>query len=423
MPSVLAIILAGGAGTRLSVLSEERSKPAVPFAARYRIIDFTLSNSVNSGLYNIAVLTQYRPRSLNDHIGVGKPWDLDRAVGGIRLLQPYQARGTQNWYGGTADAVYQNLDYVREQRSDLALILSGDHIYKMDYRPMLRFHQERGADLTVGVMNVPIEETDRFGIMTTDTDGRINAFYEKPKKRDKGTLASMGIYIFNSDVLAAQLEGHSGEHTDLDFGKHLIPGMIESQRVFAYAFEGYWVDVGTLQSYWETNLALLSPNPPLDLYDPSWVIHTRSQERPPVKTGLQGQVSRAMVANGCIVRGHVEHSVLSPGVYVSPEAVVRDSIVMNDTWIGPGAVLDRAIVDKQVVIGAGTLLGSGKDLRTPNKVEGDKLNTGLTVVGKGAHVPPNTRIGRNVVIATKTEEEAFDAFGDVVPSGEWVGAA
>src|SRR5262245_43101648 len=221
MSNVLTIILAGGAGTRLSVLSEERSKPAVPFAARYRIIDFTLSNCVNSGIYNIAVLTQYRPRSLNDHIGVGKPWDLDRARGGIRLLQPYQARGREHWYGGTADAVLQNLEDIREQRADQALILSGDHIYKMDYRPMLRFHQEKNADLTVGVMNVPLEETDRFGIMTVDEDMRINAFFEKPKKRDKGTLASMGIYIFDAPTLAEQLERGSQAHVDLDFGKHV----------------------------------------------------------------------------------------------------------------------------------------------------------------------------------------------------------
>lgn len=233
MSNVQAIIMAGGAGTRLSVLSEERSKPAVPFAARYRIIDFTISNCVNSDIYNIAVLTQYRPRSLNDHIGVGKPWDLDRARGGIRLLQPYQARGRELWYGGTADAVYQNLDDVREQRADYVIILSGDHIYKMDYRPMLKFHQEKDADLTVAVMNVPLDETDRFGIMSVNDDLKINAFYEKPKKRDKGTLASMGIYIFNTQNLAAQLEIESKSHTDLDFGKHVIPHMIETGRVFA----------------------------------------------------------------------------------------------------------------------------------------------------------------------------------------------
>ncbi len=416
MARVLAVIMAGGAGTRLSVLSEERSKPAVPFAAKYRIIDFTLSNCVNSDIFNVAVLTQYRPHSLHEHIGIGKPWDLDRAQGGVRLLQPYQGREGQTWYGGTAHAVYQNLDYVRDQRVEHVLILSGDHIYKMDYRPMLRFHQEQGAELTIGVMNVPLAETDRYGIMVVDDEQRITAFYEKPKSRDKGTLASMGIYIFNTHVLAEWLEAGSREHADLDFGKHVIPGMIGQNRVYAYAFDGFWVDVGTIQAYWETNLALLAPNAPLDLYDSSWVIHTLSQRRPPVKVGLQGQIARSMVANGCIVRGRVEHAVLSPGVYVSPEAIVRDSIVMNDSWIGPGAVLDRVIVDKEVVIGAGTRLGYGDD-STPNQDEPDKINTGITVVGKGAHIPSGMRIGRNVVVQPRSDEEAFAQFGQSVSSG------
>lgn len=420
MSNVLAIIMAGGAGTRLSVLSEERSKPAVPFAARYRIIDFTLSNCVNSDIYNLAVLTQYRPRSLNQHLGVGKPWDLDRARGGIRLLQPYQARGREQWYGGTADAVYQNLDDVREQRADEVLILSGDHIYKMDYRPMLKFHRENKADLTVGVMNVPLEETDRFGIMTVNDDMRINAFFEKPKKRDKGTLASMGIYIFDAPMLAEQLETGSKQHADLDFGKHVIPEMIETGRVYAYPFEGYWVDVGTIQSYWETNLAFLEPAPPLNLDDPSWVIHTKSSERPPVKIGLQGQVSKSMVANGSNIRGRVEHSMLSPGVYISEGAVVRDSILLHDVWVGPGAVLDKVIVDKGALIGAGTRLGFGNDNRA-NELEPDKLNTGITLVGKGAHIPANISIGRNVVVVPRIEEETFAPFGENVPGGATVG--
>ncbi len=419
MARVLATIMAGGAGTRLSVLSEQRSKPAVPFAARYRIIDFTLSNCVNSGIYNVAVLTQYRPHSLEQHIGIGRPWDLDRSRGGIRLLHPYQGREAHSWYGGTADAVYQNLDYMRDQHPDQVVILSGDHIYKMDYRPMLRFHQEMGADLTIGVMNVPLEETDRFGIMVVNEAQRITAFYEKPKARDKGTLASMGIYVFNAEILTERLSAGSREHPDLDFGKHVIPDMIKTSNVFAYAFEGYWVDVGTIQSYWETNLALLSPNPPLNLADPNWVIHTQSTERPPVKVGLQGQIVRSMVANGCVVRGRIERSVISPGVYVSPEAVVRDSIVMNDSWIGPGAVLDRVIVDKEVVIGAGAQVGCGEDMR-PNTAEPDRINTGLSVVGKNAHIPAEVTIGRNVVIRPRADEEAFVAFKHEVPCGATV---
>jgi glucose-1-phosphate adenylyltransferase len=285
---------------------------------------------------------------------------------------------------------------------------------------MLRFHQEKDADLTVAVMNVPLAETDRFGIMTVDKDQRISAFYEKPKKRDKGTLASMGIYVFNTGIMASQLEAASRQHTDLDFGKHLIPDLIQSHRVFAYPFEGYWVDVGTIQSYWETNLAFLSPTPPLNLNDPNWVVYTKSSERPPVKVGLQGQLRTSMVANGCIVRGRVEHSVLSPGVYVSEGAVVRDSIVMNDTWIGPSAILDKVIVDKQVVIGPGTRLGFG-DENKPNMVEPDKLNTGITVVGKSAHLPAGVTVGRNVVVAPRADDGTFSAFGENVPSGSTVG--
>ncbi len=418
---VVAMIMAGGAGTRLAILSEKRAKPAVPFAGRYRIIDFTLSNCVNSGIFDIAVLTQYRPHSLNEHIGIGRPWDLDRTFGGVRLLQPYQARRHQEWYRGTADAVLQNLNYIEERRADTVLILSGDHIYKMDYRPMLSFHQEKEADLTVAVMNVPLEETDRFGIMTTNRLGRVTEFHEKPKTRDKGTLASMGIYVFRADALRERLLESVKEHADLDFGKHVIPAMIEKDKVFAYPFEGYWVDVGTIQAYWETSMALLDPDSPLRLYDREWTIHTRSYERPPAKTGPQSRVVRSMICNGCVIRGHVERSVLSPGVYVSPGAVVRESVVMNDTWIGPGAVLDRVIVDKSVVIGSGAHIGWGEDAGVPNKLLNELLNTGITLVGKAAHIPANIRIGRNVLINTDVDEEAFAKFGDTVPSGEVVG--
>ncbi|MFQ5342045.1 MAG: glucose-1-phosphate adenylyltransferase [Anaerolineae bacterium] len=417
---VVAMIMAGGAGTRLTILSEKRAKPAVPFAGRYRIIDFTLSNCVNSGIFDVAVLTQYRPHSLNRHLGIGRPWDLDRTFGGIRLLQPYQARRHQEWYRGTADAVLQNLNYIEERRADTVLILSGDHIYKMDYRPMLGYHQEKEADLTVGVMNVPQEETDRFGIMTTNRLGRITEFHEKPKARDKGTLASMGIYVFRADPLKERLLESVKEHTDLDFGKHVIPDMIENDKVFAYPFEGYWVDVGTVQAYWETSMALLDPESPLHLYDREWTIHTRSFERPPAKTGPQSHVAQSMICNGCVVRGHVERSVLSPGVYVSPGAIVRDSVVMTGTWIGPGAVLDRVIIDKDVVVGSGAHVGWGRDTRTPNKVWGDLLKAGITMVGKAAHIPSNIRIGRNVLINTDVDEEAFAKFGDTVPSGETI---
>jgi glucose-1-phosphate adenylyltransferase len=411
------MIMAGGEGTRLTVLSEKRAKPSVPFAGKFRIIDFTLSNCVNSGIFDVAVLTQYRPHSLNAHIGNGKPWDLDRSSGGVQLLQPYQGRGDQSWYKGTADAVFQNLNYINERRADLVVVLSGDHIYKMDYAAMIDHHLRERADLTVAVMHVPLEQTDRFGIMTTDDYGRVVEFTEKPKNRDKGTLANMGIYVFNAETLYRRL-GEGGEGGPrIDFGKHVIPAMITSDAVFAYPFEGYWVDVGTIESYWGTSMELLDPTNTLNLYDPTWRIHTRSEERPPAKLGPQARISRSMVCNGCTVRGTVARSVLSPGVYVSPGAIVRDSVVMNDTWIGPGAVLDKVIVDKNVVVGAGVKLGCGDD-NTPNKAQGDKMTTGVTVVGKGAHIPAGIVIGRNVLVNADRDEDHFPQ-GEV-KSGETI---
>jgi glucose-1-phosphate adenylyltransferase len=416
----LAVLLAGGAGTRLTVLSDKRAKPAVPFAGKYKIIDFTLSNCVNSGIYDVAVLTQYRPHSLNAHIGIGKPWDLDRQRGGVNLRQPYQGSNADlDWYRGTADAVYRNIDFIQEKNPDLVVILSGDHIYKMDYREMLAYHVEKGADLSVAVMNVPLEETDRFGIMTVNRNMRITEFHEKPKEQDKGTLASMGIYIFNTDILLQRLAEGSEESPRIDFGKDVIPSMIQQDKVYAYAFDGYWVDVGTVQSFWETNLALTDPSisEVLNLHDPQWVVHTRSEERPPVKLGPQARVVNSLISNGCVIRGTVEKSVLSPGVYVSPGAIVRESVIINDTWIGPGAVVERAIVDENAVIGAGTYLGHGDDL-TVNHQMPEKLNTGITVVGAGAQIPGGLQIGRNVLINSDCHETAFE--GTEIASGETV---
>lgn len=415
---VVAMIMAGGEGTRLSVLSEKRAKPSVPFAGKYRIIDFPLSNCVNSGIFDVAVLTQYRPHSLNDHIGIGKPWDLDRARGGVRLLQPYQGRSDQSWYRGTSDAIYQNLNFIRERRADLVVILSGDHIYKMNYNDIIETHRRNMADLTVGVMEVPLDETDRFGIMTTDEQSRIVEFTEKPKNRDKGNLASMGIYVFGADALIQRLSEGSDDKPRIDFGKNVIPAMVAEDRVYAHRFSGYWVDVGTIQSYWETSMQLLDPALEFDLYDPQWVIRTRSEERPAAKIGPQARVQQSLICNGCTIRGTVERSVLSPGVYVSPGAVVRDSVIMNDTWIGPGAVLDRVIIDKKVVVGAGAHVGVGDELSVPNKAHPDKLNTGVTVIGKSAHLPPGVSVGRNVVINADRDTEDFP--GSDVPSGETI---
>jgi glucose-1-phosphate adenylyltransferase len=409
----VSMILAGGEGTRLTVLSEARAKPAVPFAGKFRIIDFTLSNCVNSGIYTVGVLTQYRPHSLNEHIGIGKPWDLDRSRGGVRLLQPYQQRKGQHWYAGTADAILQNMDFIWESRADTVLILSGDHIYKMDYMPMLEHHWATGAALTIGVMPVPIEETDRFGIMQVDEDQRIVQFYEKPKERDKGNLASMGIYVFSAVSLERRLAENSKETPRTDFGKDVIPAMIAAgDRVMAYRFEGYWVDVGTVDSYWKTNLDLLRPDSALDLYTDQWPVHTRSEERPAAKFGPQSKVVSSMISNGCVIRGMVVNSVLSPGVYVSPGAVVKDSVVMNDTWVGPGALLDKVVIDKQVMIGAGAVVGTG-DEAVPNQLLPDRLSAGITVIGKDAYVPDGARIGRNVLINSGRDESTFPQDGIV----------
>jgi glucose-1-phosphate adenylyltransferase len=410
------MILAGGEGTRLTVLSEARAKPAVPFAGKFRIIDFTLSNCINSGIYTVGVLTQYRPHSLNEHIGIGKPWDLDRSRGGVRLLQPYQQRKGQYWYAGTSDAIAQNMNFVWENRADTVLILSGDHIYKMNYKPMLDYHAATGADLTVAVMPVPLEETHRFGIMQVDEEQRIVQFYEKPKDRDKGNLASMGIYVFDAHTLQKRLDEGTEQAPRADFGKDVIPAMIAAgDKVVAYRFEGYWVDVGTVDSYWTTNLDLVKPDPALDLYTENWPIHTKSEEQPPAKLGPQSKVVTSMISNGCQIRGTVINSVLSPGVYVSPGAVIKDSVVMNDTWVGPGALLDKVVIDKQVRIGAGAVVGTG-DESVANQQAPDKLAAGITVVGKGAYLPDGVRIGRNVLINSERDERHFPADG-IVPDG------
>ncbi|RME79538.1 MAG: glucose-1-phosphate adenylyltransferase, partial [Chloroflexi bacterium] len=317
MMRTLVMIMAGGASEDLSVLTKVRAEAAIPFGGKFRIIDFALSNCVNSGLYNVALLTQYMPRPLNEHVGVGKPWDLDRSQGGVRLLQPYLGPGqTSGWQRGTADAVRHNLDFVAEQRVDTVLILAGDHIYKMDYRPMLRFHQQSQADVTVAVRRVSPFETHRFGIVSVDGDMRVVGFKEKPR-RSRETLASMGIYVFNTTALTDILADDSLN----DFGRDVLPAILSSYRVYAYPFEGYWADIGTLQAYWEANMALLAETPALDLYDPEWVIHTRSEEQPPVQVGGNAWVGGNLLSNGCIIEGIVERSVLSPGVQVEAGAV------------------------------------------------------------------------------------------------------
>ena len=394
MKRVTAVVLAGGEGERLSILSSVRAKPAVPFAGKYRVIDFTLSNCVNSDIDNVLILTQYNPRSLNDHIGAGRPWDLDRNAGGVRMLQPYIARGRPSeWYRGTADAVLLNLEMIRQQPGDVILILAGDHIYKMDYQPFIQFHRRNRADVTVAVQRVPIGEASRFGILALDTDGRVTDWQEKPAQ-PKSDLASLGIYVFSKKALLAWLD-----ESRTDFGRDVIPAMLDGgARVFGYRFDGYWQDVGTVAGYWQAHMDLLEEHPALDLYDNEWLIHTRSEERAPARVGPTASVHRSLISHGCQIWGTVERSVLSPGVRVDPGAVVRDSIIMFDTVIRAGAVVDRAIIDKNVQIGPNAIVGFGADLTTPNKQEPSRLNTGITVVGKRAVIPAGVRLGRNVKI-------------------------
>jgi glucose-1-phosphate adenylyltransferase len=416
------MILAGGAGSRLSVLTQKRTKPAVPFAGKYRLIDFPLSNCANSAIYNIGICTQYRPRSLNDHIQSGYPWDLDRMTGGVTLLQPYIGRpgasrlGEAAWYQGTADAVYQNLDYVRHHRPDVVLVLGGDHIYKMDYDIMITFHRENVADLTIATLRVGSEDASRFGILETNDAYRVGGFEEKPA-RPKGNRASMGIYVFNADVLYDVLEADNARSKSRhDFGKDIIPRMIDSHRVYAFPHHGYWVDVGTIEAYWQAHMNLLIDEPPLDLLDREWVIHTRSEERPPVNIRSEAMIDRSLITDGCVIEGTVDHSVLSPGVVVRKGAVVRHSVLMTDAVIGENAVVDYAILDKRVRVGAGAKVGYGKE-RDPNPTV--DLKRGLTVVGKNTVIPAHKRIGRNCVVAADMKESDWEE--DQIPSGSNVG--
>ncbi len=414
MKRTMAVILAGGEGERLSILSQERAKPAVPFGGKYRIIDFTLSNCINSDVDDVVVLTQYNPRSLNDHIGLGRPWDLDRNRGGVKLLQPYIARGrVAEWYRGTADAVLRNLNVIEHDPADTVLILAGDHIYKMDYLPFLAAHRRHRADVTIAVRQVPIADAPRMGILAMDEHDRVVEWQEKPK-HPKSDLASMGVYVFSKKALRQWLS-----EDRVDFGGHVVPAMIEGgARVFGYRYGGYWQDVGTIQSYWEANMALLEDLPQLDLYDKGWVIHTRSEERAPAKVSSTAQVHRSLISHGCVILGTVVNSVLSPGVRVEMGAVVRDSIIMFDAVIRSGAVVDRSILDKEVLVGQGAIVGDGPYDDRPNKAEPGRLNTGITVVGKRAVIPRGVRIGRNVRVAADIRSSDF--VGKVVKSGDSV---
>jgi glucose-1-phosphate adenylyltransferase len=400
--SVLTLILAGGEGERLSILSQVRAKPGVPFGGKYRIIDFALSNAVNSGLTDVGILTQYAPRSLIDHIGVGRPWDLDRSRGGVALLQPFIGRGrARDWYRGTADAVLQNLDFIEDRSPELVLVLAGDHVYKMDYRPFIAMHRQKRATVTCAVRRVPIEDAHRFGILDVSREGRVTAFVEKPPE-PRSNLVSMGVYVFSWPVLRDLLSPDR-----VDFGRDVLPWMVENRkRVYGYEFGGYWQDVGTVESYWQTSLDLLSDDPGIELNDLGWLIYTKSEERPPARIGPGARVVRSMISHGCVVDGTVEHSVLSPGVRVAAGAVVRDSIVMFDAVIERGAQLDRAIVDKEASIGSGAQVGVGDEV-PPNRDEPERLYAGITLVGKRARIPRGVEIGRNCRIDPMVSERDF----------------
>ena len=413
---ILAMILAGGRGSRLDILSEKRVKPSVPFAGKFRIIDFALSNCSNSGIYDVALLTQYLPLSLNEHIGSGKPWDFDRRDSSITMLQPHEKPEGNVWYQGTADAIRQNIEFIKSKNPKYVLILSGDHIYKMNYNWMLDDHKKSNAELTIAVQEVPIEEAGRFGIFEVDENKKILNFEEKPKE-PKSNLASMGIYIFNTPVLLKYLE--KLENKDLDFGQHVIPAMIKDDRkVFVHTYDSYWMDVGTYDSYLEANLDLIkkSEEVGIDLYDNAWKIYTRNENLAPVRIGITGSVLNSLICNGCKIEGRVENSVLGPGVTVRKGSTIKNSIIFSGSYIDENTHLDTVILDKRVYVGKNSLLGHGDDY-TANKAKPELLTKGISVVGKHAHLPEGTIVGRNVRIfgyVTLNDENKFVNSGETI---------
>ncbi len=412
---MIAMLLAGGQGSRLGVLTSKVAKPAVAFGGKYRIIDFPLSNCINSGVDTVGVLTQYQPLRLNAHIGIGIPWDLDRNIGGVTVLPPYEKSGNSEWYTGTANAIYQNLDYIDSYNPDYVLILSGDHIYKMDYEVMLDYHKANEADVTIATMSVPYEEASRFGIVLTDEDNKITEFEEKPEN-PRGNLASMGIYIFSWPVLREALIKMS-DQSNCDFGKHIIPYCHEKkQRLFAYEFNGYWKDVGTLSSYWEANMELISLIPVFNLYEEFWSIYTKSDILPPQYISEKAVVERSIISEGTEVYGEVYNSVIGAGVTIEEGAVVRDSIIMKNTSIGKGTKIERAIIAENVKIGNDVSIGFGDE--RPSRLEPKIYNSGLVTIGENSFVPNNVRIGKNVAISGITVAEDYP--NGVLESGEYI---
>ena len=401
---MIAMLLAGGQGSRLGVLTQKVAKPAVSFGGKYRIIDFPLSNCINSGVDTVGVLTQYQPLRLNTHIGIGIPWDLDRNVGGVTILPPYERSKGSDWYTGTANAIYQNLEYMETYNPDYVLILSGDHIYKMDYEVMLEYHKANNADVTIACMPVPIEEASRFGIVITDDTNRIREFEEKPAQ-PRSNLASMGIYIFSWPVLREALIAMSSE-PGCDFGKHVIPYChTRGDRIFAYEYNGYWKDVGTLGSYWEANMELIDIIPEFNLYEEYWKIYTKSDIIPPQYIAPDAVINRSIIGEGTEVYGQVHNSVIGAGVTIEPGAVVRDSIIIRDCVIGAGAKVTKAIVAEDTKVGAGAELGVGE--YAPSKYDPKVYQFDLVTIGEHSVIPENVKIGKNTAISGVTTPEDY----------------
>ena len=404
---MMAMLLAGGQGSRLGILTKKTAKPAVTFGGKYRIIDFPLSNCINSGVYSVGVLTQYQPLRLNQHIGIGIPWDLDRKTGGVTILAPHVKGGEDSgeWFLGTANAIYQNMEFIDRNDPEYILILSGDHIYKMDYSKMLDFHKANHCDATIAVLEVDYSEASRFGIMNTDENDRIYEFEEKPAN-PKSNLASMGIYIFTWSKLRQALVEDYKIHSDSDFGKHIIPKMLQDgDTLYAYRFQDYWKDVGTIESYWQANMDLIKTLPEFNLYEDFWKIYTNSDHQPPQYTGPNAKIQMSIASEGSEVYGQVFNSVLGPEVVIEEGALVRDSIIMSDTIIGKNSVIERCIIDEKSVIGENVKIGIGDNV--PNEEKPSIYDTGITVIGENSKVPAGVTIGKNCVIYGETTAEDY----------------
>ncbi len=412
---MIAMLLAGGQGSRLGVLTQKVAKPAVSFGGKYRIIDFPLSNCINSGVDTVGVLTQYQPLRLNSHIGIGIPWDLDRNVGGVTILPPYERSKGSDWYTGTANAIYQNLEYMESYNPDYVLILSGDHIYKMDYEVMLEYHKANNADVTIACMPVPIEEASRFGIVITDENNRITEFEEKPAN-PRSNLASMGIYIFSWKALKEALIAMS-EEPGCDFGKHVIPYCHEKQeRIFAYEYNGYWKDVGTLGSYWEANMELIDIIPEFNLYEEYWKIYTKSDIIPPQYVAADAVIDRSIIGEGTEVHGTITNSVIGAGVTIEPGAEVHDSIIMRDCHIKAGAKVNKAIVAEDTTVGEESELGVGE--YAPSKYDPKVYQFDLVTIGEHSVIPDHVKIGKNTAISGVTTPE--DYTDGALASGDYI---